>query len=237
MNFITDHTILQQIGGAFRVENWSASTRRMLGAALIACGLLTGCSFERCVPAETVRVKIQDTVYRLPAAFQPDIYSKELRTQFRVETGRHEYCQKPEDSPPDAEGFSLDARSLDRIAAQQPELSRLQGLDLVAVHHAPASHHPAENPSGYLVNDGLFRRVDHQGTFELFSTEPLLFGSTISAFCGRAPTQEPSISCDIWGQIIPGTLVRVQLVDTTHPFDDWPQTLAEVERLVGSFNP
>ncbi|MEZ0167971.1 hypothetical protein [Microvirga sp. TS319] len=207
-------------------------------AIIIVCDLLAGCS-KPCVPAETVRIKIQETVYRLPAAFQPTIYvgRKTFPTRDKIRDGRRvqEYCQRPEDPPATADGFSLGQRSLSLIMKRYPEFVRLEGLDIIAVEYAPASHPPAEKATGALVSDGLFRRADHNGTFELFSTGPLLFRNQIAARCGPAPTHEPSTSCGIWGQIKPGTLIRVDLNDPPHPASDWPRTLEEVERLIKSF--
>jgi hypothetical protein len=216
-----------------------AQIKKTTAAALLACGFLTGCDLERCVPAETVRVKIQETVYRLPAVFQPyiSVGNKAFPIQYKIRGGWRikEYCQKPEDPPPTAGSFGFGQKSIDLIATRRPEFSHLRELDVIAVHNSPASHHPAERASGSLVNGGLYRRLDHKGSFELFSTGPLLFGGQISALCGSAATHEPSISCDIWGQIAPGILVRVQLNDSTHPLSEWPRTLEEVERLIKSF--
>lgn len=207
-------------------------------AIIIVCGLLAGCD-EPCVPAETVRIKIQDTVYKVPAAFQPTIYvgGKTFPTRDKTRDGRRiqEYCQRPKDPPATADGFSLGQKWLDRIASQYPEFSHLHGIDIVAVEFAPASRPPTENTSGSLVEGGSFRRVEHDRVFELFSTKPLLFRNQIAARCGPAPTHEPSIACNIWGQIKPGTLINVKLNNPPQSINDWPQTLEEVERLISSF--
>lgn len=218
-------------GGAFTREH------SLTAAIILVCGLLAGCS-EQCVPAETVRVKIQNTVYRLPASFQPSIHGRKknfpTRDTFQGGIRIQQYCQKPDDPPFAADTIILGRQDLDRIVAQRPELSQLRGLDIVSLIYAPASRQPAEKASGSLMSGGLFRRVDHKGSFELFSTGPLMFGSPIRARCGRAPTRERANSCTIWGQIEPGTLINVHLIDTTHPIGEWPRTLGGVEQLIRS---
>jgi hypothetical protein len=206
-------------------------------AIILACGLLASCDLERCVPAETVRVKLGETVYRLPASYRPNLFDTKLATQYVLRNGRNvqEYCQKPEDPAATAGAFSLGQKSLELIAAQRPEFSHLRGLDLIEVTYAPAGRPLAGNTSGSLVSNGLFRRVETNGTFEVYSTGPLLFGGQVSAFCGRAATQEPSNWCTIRGQITPGIPIRVKIVDKTHPIGEWPRTLEEVERLIKSF--
>src|SRR5690349_16928734 len=93
-------------------------------AVIIVCGLLAGCS-EPCVPAETVRIKIQETVYRLPASFQPYIHldKKEFPTQSRIQNGLRvrEYCQKTEDPPTTVDNFGFGQRSLNQIASEKPK--------------------------------------------------------------------------------------------------------------------
>jgi hypothetical protein len=216
-----------------------AQIKKTTAAALLACGFLTGCDLERCVPAETVRVKIQETVYRLPAVFQPyiSVGNKEFPTQDKIQGARliQEYCQKPEDPPATADSFGFGRQSIDLIATQRPEFSHLRGLDVVWVSYSPASRPRTVNTAGSLVSNGLFRRVETNGTFELYSTGPLLFGREVSAFCGRAATQEPSNRCRIQTQIEPHVTISVDVNDTTRPLSEWPRTLEEVERLIRSF--
>lgn len=101
--------------------------RVLKAASILACGLLAGCD-EPCVPAETVRVKIQETVYRLPAVFQPYILvsDKEFPTRDKIQDGLRvqEYCQKSEDPPAAVDSFSFEQRSLNKIASERPEFSR-----------------------------------------------------------------------------------------------------------------
>jgi len=202
-------------------------------------GFVSGCKAEECKSAGNVRIKIQNNLYELPASYQPYITSgnKEFPTRDKIQDGQliHQYCQRSDEVPFNADAIILNRRALNRIAAEKSEYSRLRGLDLVSIERGSTIQPPTVS-SGSLTNGGLFRRVEKKNIFELFSTKPLLFGSGVSAFCGPAPTREPGSWCTIWGEVAPGIRVTVKLTDAIHPIDEWSSTLEDVERLIKSFS-
>ena len=129
-------------------------------ATALACNVLVGCDFERCVPANVVRIKINGTVYHLPASVRPGVFGSKLRTEFRLRDGRNvkEYCQKPEAPPAPASAFGFVQPSITRLTERRPEFADLSKLELIDVIYAPAGTTPAENASGDLVFGGRFRR-------------------------------------------------------------------------------
>jgi hypothetical protein len=222
----------EQLLSDFVVQKFSRFRPLIIGLAF-----LVACSPEfDCVVADEVRVLIDGTGYRIPAALQP-FYSPsdaiKTRDYFPEGLRTKQYCQPAEAAPPAVRSFAFRGSELSAWAAKNPRFSRLGGIDPLEINAGPAA------PSrilvgGEITRDGLFRRLDHQGWYELLSMRPLLFGAPIFANCSLAGTQKPSERCRISGRMPMGSLIYIDVLDTTHPRETWPEMLAEVEQFIVS---
>jgi hypothetical protein len=190
-----------------------------------------------CTAAEPVRVLVDGVTFALPAWAQPHIDPIEAVPQrFVVRDGRRirEFCQKNQKAAP-VRNFSFNRSALTAIAARDADLSQLSGLHLLAVLTAPPSGgQPVQDSSGDPVEGGLYRRKNHVGAYELTSTSPMLFGAPVRAYCGRAGTLTPSTTCDAWGRMPNGSLIRVKINDQSHALGTWPATFLAVEHFIRS---
>jgi hypothetical protein len=223
--------------GAVPAAAASVRLRLFLLTLVLTAGFTSSVAGSNCVVADPVHLAIDGIEYNIPAALQP-FYSPaeaiKTRDYFPNNYRTKQYCQASTAVPPTVRIILFRARELTAWAEQNPRYGRLAGVYPLSVE-AAANAPPRTLTDGEIIDDGLFRRVDHgRARYELVSTRPLLFGAPIFADCLPAGTERPSISCRISGRLPVGSLITVDVHNTMHPRESWPQLLEQVEQFLTS---
>lgn len=231
-------------GAQLSCANRASSMKRLVCLSAWIILVVFGLSIETahafgqaaCETADPVRLQFNGTEYRIPAALQPDYSPPEAlptRDYFPNGVRAKRYCRNSQDAPAFVDRIAFPPKQLSAWASQDANRAELASIFPLGIYRSSRSINPVAE-GGQPTPDGLFRKITRGQQVEITSTEPIFFGSIISAGCGPAATQQPSARCTIWGRLPDGSAVSLGVLDSEKPMSTWPRMLQQVEAFISS---